>query len=58
MRIGRLVLSSPHHHHHCFAHPSSRLSLIPVFRENKKSFFKEGAKRAVFRKWRFLTEKI
>ena len=33
MRIGRLVLSSPHHHHHCFAHPSSPLSLIPVFPE-------------------------
>ena len=33
MRIGRLVLSSHHHHCHCFAHPSSRLSLIPAFRE-------------------------
>ena len=33
MRIGRLVLSSPHHHHHCFAHLSFRLFLTPVFRE-------------------------
>ena len=33
MRIGRLVLSSPPHHRHCFAHPSSPLSLIPAFPE-------------------------
>jgi hypothetical protein len=31
VRIGRLVLPPPPNH--CFAHPSSRLSLIPVFRE-------------------------
>jgi hypothetical protein len=52
-----LFCPPPPPHHHCFAHPPSRLSLISVFREIKKGFFLEGAKRAIFREMAFFNGK-